>query len=141
MSRILGVVALLGVAGFGAGCRDADPTAVATGDVSVHFEYTISSTDNALLASEMLWNGESFGRDSCTGAGTQKVGVIPGVKSGTNTFAVRIANQRVSPSRYSVTGHVTATRWDGSTRKVPISIVNQSLSTGQLVTLVLDFSR
>jgi hypothetical protein len=60
------------------------------------------------------------------------------VKSGVNTFAIRIANQRVSPSRYSASGLITASRTGGPKRTIPIDFAGQPLSTGQLVSIAID---
>ena len=126
--------------GSSAGCRDAGPVAAADGDLLVTIDYTLTSVDSALVASEMLWNGAVIHRDSCTGRGTQSSGVIPGVKTGANTFAIRIANQRASPSRYSATGLITASRAGGTRRTYPIDFSGQLLSTGQLITIALDLT-
>lgn len=141
MSGILrrAIVALL-LVGFNASCSEHAPTAAIGSDFRVNFNYTLTALDKTLIESEMLWNGYSFGVTSASATGMQASGVIPGVKAGANTFAIRIVSQTVTPARYSVTGVVTATRADGAIQTFPVAMTGLSLQTGQPVTQVIDIT-
>ncbi|MDP1860280.1 MAG: hypothetical protein Q8K82_16505 [Gemmatimonadaceae bacterium] len=126
--------------GLSASCSERAPATGIVSDFRVNFNYTVTSLDRSLTACELVWNGNSFGVIATSATGMQSSGVIPGVKVGVNTFAIRITSQTVSPSRYSVTGVVTATRADGAVQTFPVNLVGPALETGQLVSQIININ-